>query len=86
MLVAQMNDRGPHRNWDIHKLVFSVDCIRAEVLCVDQKESELKRKVHTTVMLSTLNMKGSEVRYRESERAYSFQSCANKFCDDAIAA
>ena len=38
----------------------------------------------TTVILSTLSMKKSEVRYRESESAYSFHSCAKSDCEDAI--
>lgn len=34
----------------------------------------------TTVMVSTETIKGSEVRYRESEREYSFHSCAKRVC------
>lgn len=36
------------------------------------------------MMLSTLSMKKSEVRYRESDSAYSFHSCAKRDCEDAI--
>ena len=36
------------------------------------------REARTTVMVSTQTVKTSEVRYRESEIAYSFQSWANR--------
>lgn len=49
-------------------------------------EESRREKTHTTVMLSTLSMNGSDVRYRESDRAYSFQSWANRFCDEATVA
>lgn len=35
------------------------------------------------VMVSMLSMKKLDVKYLESDSAYSFHSCANTFCDDA---
>jgi hypothetical protein len=55
----------------------------------DEEEQVMEERgpgLRTTVILSTLSMNGSEVRYRESERAYSFQSWAKRFCDDATVA
>lgn len=48
---------------------------------------EKKKKTRlTAVMVSMLSMKKSDVRYRESDSAYSFHSCASTFCDDAMVA
>lgn len=45
----------------------------------DGIKGERERGAPTTVMVSTLSMKGSDVKYLESERVYSFQSCAKRF-------
>ena len=41
-------------------------------------------RVHTAVAVSMHNTKGSEVRYLESERAYSFHNWPKNSCEDAM--
>jgi hypothetical protein len=62
MNAATMKQRGPHVNY-IRPVSTSL-CIGLELL--------------TAVTVSMHRTKGSEVRYRESERAYSFHSCPNR--------
>lgn len=39
---------------------------------------------HTTVSVSMQSINGSETMYRESERAYSFQSWAKRACEEGM--
>lgn len=49
----------------------------------DRRNDEYAQVALTTVMASTQSMKGSDVKYRESDSAYSFHSWANKSCEPA---
>lgn len=82
---AEKGERAPEKlflDWEKDTLVGFI------FTNMTKKNKRGKREpgLRTTVILSTLNMNGSEVRYRESERAYSFQSWAKRFCDDATVA
>jgi hypothetical protein len=60
-------------------LSVKVKCASNVIWGKEEEDGQL-----TTVTLSTLSMKKSDIRYRESESAYSFHNCARSDCDDAI--
>ena len=68
MKAATMKHRGPQVNCALQ--IFSMEDL-------GPGEGEETGK-HTAVTVSMHSTKGSEVKYRESESAYSFHSCPKR--------
>jgi len=59
---------------------------RSAVTAVTERGEGRRREKLTPVNSSTQTINGSEVTYRKSDLAYSFQICANSSCEPAMVA